>query len=341
MRRWKKVNTLIIVSLFLIIGCQDVADELVGKKPEGAKTINITMVAKSSVNPVFISAKIGAESVAKELSEKYSMIDVNIDWRTPKFESALGQEEKIMNAIKDGTDAIIVSCSDDSILTNAINTAVDSGIIVMTFDSDAPNSKRFSFYGANNEEIGMNVMSEVSNLIGAEGQVAVLGGSKTAPNIQKRVQGVLKSAEELNNIELLGPFYHEEDVENAVNMVKQVNEQYPNLKGWAMVGGWPFFSDKNLELLKSWDLKIVAVDALPVQLPYINEGIISTTFGQPTFKWGKICVEKIVDKLHLNKEVDEINEMKLIKVNTENLGGWSRQLRAWGYKDIPEKYLIM
>ena len=133
MRQWMKVNTLIVVSLFLIIGCQDVADELVGKKPEGAKTINITMVAKSSVNPVFISAKIGAESAAKELSEKYSMIDVNIDWRTPKYESALGQEEKIMNAIKDGTDAIIVSCSDDSILTSAINTAVDSGTILINY----------------------------------------------------------------------------------------------------------------------------------------------------------------------------------------------------------------
>ena len=118
MEQWSKVYILIFVSLFLIIGCQDVADELVGKKPEGAKTINITMVAKSSVNPVFLSARIGAESAAKELSEKYSMIDVNIEWRTPKFESPYGQEEKIIAAIKDGTDAIIVSCSDDSILTS-------------------------------------------------------------------------------------------------------------------------------------------------------------------------------------------------------------------------------
>ena len=341
MEQWLRMNLLIFVSLFFILGCQDVADELVGKKPEGAKTINITMVAKSSTNPVFLSARIGAETAAKELSEKYSMIDVNIEWRTPKFESPYGQEEKILNAIKDGTDAIIVSCSDDSILTSAINTAVDSGIIVMTFDSDAPNSERFAFYGANNEEIGINVMSELSSLIGAEGKVAVLGGSKSAPNIQKRVQGVLKTAEENSKIELIGPFYHEENVEDAVEIVKRVNEQNLDLKGWAMVGGWPFFNEELMDKIEPGKLKIVAVDALPVQLPYIEKGIVSSFFGQPTFKWGKVCVEKIVDKLHLEKKVEEINEMKLIKVNIDNLGGWSRQLRAWGYEGIPDKYLVM
>ena len=99
--------------------------------------------------------------------------------------------------------------------------------------------------------------------------------------------------------------------------------------------------DNLLNKIEPEKLKIVAVDALPEQLPYIEKGILNASFGQPTFRWGKVCVEKIVDKLHHNKEVEEINEMKLIKVNIENLGGWSRQLRAWGYKGIPDKYLVM
>jgi ribose transport system substrate-binding protein len=341
MRQWIRVNVIIVFSLFLAIGCQDVADELVGKKPDGARTINITMVAKSSVNPVFISAKIGAETAAKDLSEKYSMIDVKIDWRTPKFESAFGQEEKILNAIEEGTDAIMVSCSDDSILTSVINTAVDSGIAVMTFDSDAPNSKRFAFYGPNDEEIGENVMNELSKLIGGEGEVAILGGNRTGPNIQKRVKGVLNAAKKFNKIKIIDVFYHPENTEDAAAEVLRVNSLYPNLKGWAMVGGWPFFDDKLMDQLEPGKLKIVAVDALPVQLPYIENGIVSAFFGQPTFMWGKVSVEKIVDKLYHKKEVQEINEMKLIKVNLDNLGGWSRQLRAWGYEEIPDKYIVM
>jgi ribose transport system substrate-binding protein len=341
MKQWLRKNMLIGVSLLLIIGCQDVADELVGKKPEGAKTINITMIAKSATNPVFLSAKVGAEAAAKELSEKYSMIDVNIQWLTPKIESAYGQEEKIQSAVKNGTDAIIVSCSDDSILTKAINSAVDNGIIVMTFDSDAPNSKRFAFYGPNDEEIGRNVMDEVAGLIGEKGEVAILGGSKSAPNIQKRVEGIRKAAAKFENIKIVGEFYHPENAEESAAEVLRVNSLYPNLKGWAMVGGWPFFDNKLMDKIEPLKMKIVAVDALPVQLPYIEKGVVTTLFGQPTFRWGKVCVEKIVDKLHHEKEVDEINLMKLIKVSTDNLGGWSRQLRAWGYKGIPDKYLVM
>ena len=46
-------------------------------------------------------------------------------------------------------------------------------------------------------------------------------------------------------------------------------------------------------------------------------------------------------KIFNEKEVDEIIRLKPIPVTIDNLGGWSRQLRAWGYKDIPDKYLVM
>ena len=330
------------ITLFLlVIGCQDVADEFVGKKPENAKTINITMVAKSSTNPVFLSAKVGAESAAKELSEKYSMIDVKIDWRTPMTESPKEQAERIFNAVNDGTDAIIVACSDEETLTRAINGAVDHDVPVMTFDSDAPSSKRFAFYGPNDIEIGENVMIELVNHMGDKGQVAILGGNQSAPNLQKRVEGVQKAAAKFSGIEIVGEFYHNETVRDAAAEVIRVNNVYPELKGWAMVGGWPFFSDTLMDKLDPEKIKIVAVDALPVQLPYIEKGIVQVLLGQPTFKWGKVSVEKIIDKIYLEKDVSVINQMKLIRVSKANLGGWSRQLRAWGYKDVPRKYLMM
>jgi len=341
MRKYSKYVQLVFISLVLFTGCQRIADEMVGKKPENVQTINITMVAKSSSNPVFLSARIGAEAAAEDLSDRYSMIDVNINWRTPLEENAEEQAERIRNAVNDGTDAIIVSCSDDSVLTGAINFAVEKGAVVMTFDSDAPDSKRFAFYGPNDEQIGQNVMKELAPLIAYKGKVAILGGSNSAPNLQKRVKGVLNAAEEYDEIEIVGEFYHIENAESAMSEVLRVTELYPDLAGWAMVGGWPFFSEKFIDLFEPGRVKIVAVDALPVQLPYLDQGVVDVLLGQPTFKWGEVCVEKIVDKLYLEKEVDEINEMKLIRVSKDNLGGWSRQLRAWGYDGLPDKFIVM
>ncbi len=327
--------------IFVTISCQDVADEIVGKKPADARTINITMIGKSKANPVFLTARKGAEAAARDLSDKYSKIEVNIDWRTPKTESAEQQAERIQTAVEDGTDAILVSCSDDSILTAAINKAVDSGVPVMTFDSDAPGSKRFAFYGPDDVEVGEKITNKLAELIGENGQIAILGGNQNAPNLRQRVAGVRKAAEGYPDIEVVGEFYHEETAEAAAAEMLRVAEAHPNLKGWAMVGGWPFFDEALLKQLEPGKVRIVAVDALPMQLPYIETGIVDVFFGQPTFKWGEVSVQKIVEKIHLEEEVDEFNQMKLIQVWEDNLGGWSRQLRAWGYEDVPRKYLVL
>lgn len=340
MKIWKIVIIAAVISILAgVTGCQKVADELIDKKPEGAKKINITMIAKRADNPVFLSARAGAEAAAKNISEKYSMVDVAIDWRTPPHEDAQIQADRIRTAVLDGTDAIMVSCSDDSILTAAINAAVDSGVPVMTFDSDAPHSKRFAFYGPNDVETGEKVMTELIGLMGEQGRVAILAGNPGAPNLQKRVQGVQTIAAKHAGIEIVGIFYHDETAEAATAEVVRVNALFPDLKGWAMVGGWPLFSDALMSQIDPAKIKIVAVDALPVQLTYIEKGIVPVLLGQPTYRWGEIPVEKIVDKLHFDKQVPVMNEMKLIRVSKDNLGGWARQLRAWGYEDVPREYL--
>jgi len=322
-------------ALSLLAGCQYFDDAAI----EDVRTITITMVAKSESNPVFLSARLGAEAAAKDLSDKYSKIDVSIDWRTPLLEDANGQVERILAAVDEGTDAILVSCSDEQVLEAAINTAVEQGVPVMTFDSDAPDSKRFAFYGADDIELGETVMDELAELMGHQGQVAILAGSMNAPNLLKRVEGVKAAALKYPQIEIVGVFNHEETAQQAVDEVLRVNNAYPEINGWAMIGGWALFNDDLLDRIDPERLKIVAVDALPTQLAYVEKGVVPVLLGQPTFKWGKESVEKIVDKLHFEKDVPEINKLKLIRVSRANLGGWSRQIKAWGYQGVPGEYL--
>ena len=51
--------------------------------------------------------------------------------------------------------------------------------------------------------------------------------------------------------------------------------------------------------------------------------------------------EKIVDKVHFKKDVPVMNEMKLVRVTKDNLGTWARQLKDWGFTDVPAEYLQM
>jgi len=323
------------VLLYSLVGCQYFEDVSTLE----VRTITITMVAKSETNPVFMSAKLGAEAAAKDLSEKYSKIDVVIDWRTPLLEDPNGQAQRILAAVEEGTDAILVACSSEQILQAAIDKAVERGVPVMTFDSDAPNSKRFAYYGADDIELGESVMDELAELMDGKGKVAILAGSMNAPNLQQRVEGVKSAAFRYPWIEIVGVFNHEETARQAADEVLRVNNAYPEISGWAMIGGWALFNDTLIDRIDPEKLKIVAVDALPEQLPYVEKGIVPVLLGQPTFKWGKESVEKIVDKIHFDKDVPVINKMKLIRVSRANLGGWSRQIKAWGYEGVPDRYI--
>lgn len=331
--------SVVLISLVFLYGCGE--DQETGDKPAGVKKIVITMIAKSSANPVFLTAKNGAISEAKRISEKYKKIDVTIDWNTPETEDALEQVRRIRNAIKDKTDAIIVSCSDQDSLTSAINEAVDAGIPVMTFDSDSPQSKRFAFYGPDDIAMGESVMKRLAELIDGRGKIAVLGGNINAPNLRERVSGIQKAAAEYPEIELVGVYYHAENETESIREMLRVQELYPDLKGWAMVGGWPTFGSELMNKVEPGRIKIVAVDALPVQLEYVEKNIVQVLFGQPTFKWGTVSVETVIDKIYRDKKVNPINRLNTIPVTIDNLGGWSRQLKAWGYQDIPEKYYGM
>src|SRR5881397_1679862 len=153
------------------------------------KVYTIGLVAKSQGNPVFQAARVGANDAARDLGRKHG-IEIKIDWRTPNEEDAQKQAEAIEQLVLAGADGVAVSCSDANKLTDAINSAVKNGIPVATFDSDAPNSKRFVTFGVDDFKCGQEVMEELAKFMGGKGVVAVLAGNQNAPNLQKRVQGV-------------------------------------------------------------------------------------------------------------------------------------------------------
>lgn len=303
-----------------------------------APRYKIALIAKSSTNPVFLSARTGAEAAARELSQKHG-VSIEIAWLTPPQEDGQVQAQRIAQAVNEGASALLVSCSDAGKVTGAINDAVARGVPVMTFDSDAPESKRFAFYGVDDEATGRRVMAELAPLMGGKGKVAILAGNQNAPNLKRRVDGVKEEAAKSPGIQIVGVFNHIETPQDAAAEVIKVGNAYPDIQGWAFVGGWPLFTKTLLTDLSADKLKIVSVDALPAELPYVEKGLAPVLLAQPTYLWGHVGVETIIKKIHLKQDVPVITPMELVRVTKENLGAWARQLKEWGFTDVPEEYL--
>ena len=148
-------------------------------------------------------------------------------------------------------------------------------------------------------------------------------------------------AKKYPGITIINTFNHIETPQEAAAEVLRAQTANRDIDGWAMIGGWPLFTSTLLSDLDPKKVKIVAVDALPVELAYVDAGLAPVLFAQPTFLWGYVSVKTIVDHVYSKKDVPSYVKMDLVRVSKENLGTWARQLKAWGFTDVDPKYLAM
>jgi len=292
------------------------------------RTIIIGLVAKSQGNPVFQAARVGAEDAAKALGAKHKM-NIKIDWRTPNEEDAQKQAEAIEQLVLAGAEGLAVSCSDANKLTDAINRAVDNGVPVATFDSDAPASKRFVTYGVDDIECGKQTMEELARVMGGKGIVAILAGNQNAPNLQKRVQGAKEVAARFPGITIRDVYYHKETPQDAAAKVEQVMQANPDITGWCMIGGWALFTENALKW-QPGTVQCVSVDALPAQLAYIRSGHVPVLLAQQCYAWGQRSVELLIEKIVEHKNPPAVKEISaLIPVTMDNVDAFAKNWETW------------
>ncbi|MEY2429803.1 MAG: ribose transport system substrate-binding protein [Verrucomicrobiota bacterium] len=292
------------------------------------QSYTIGLVAKSQGNPVFQAARVGAEQAAKDLGAKYG-VSIKIDWRTPNEEDAQKQAEAIEQLVLAGANGIAVSCSDANKLTDAINSAVKNGVPVATFDSDAPASKRFVTFGVDDASCGEQVMDELAKIMGGKGVVAILAGNQNAPNLQKRVQGAKNAAKKHPGLKIRGTYYHKETPQDAASKFEQVMQANPDVNGWAMIGGWPLFTDNALKW-QPGTVKCVAVDALPPELAYLRSGHVQLLLAQQCYEWGYRSVEHLINKIHLKKDPAAVKDVSpLVPVTKDQVDAYAKNWEKW------------
>ena len=298
----------LIGAVALVSGCSQSGNDSNAGTPEsnsdssGSQTTErqsytVGVIAKAQANPVFQAARTGAFDAARDLSEQYG-IDVTIEWRTPNTEDAQKQAEFVELLTSQGVDGIAISCSDANLLTSSIDSAVTSGVDVCTFDSDAPDSKRFAYFGVDDFQAGKKVMEELAGVMGGQGVVAILSGNPNAANLSARVNGVREQAKQYPDIEVRDVYY--EPRETATDMaakMQQVQTSEPDISGWALVGGWPLYTDNALDGIYE-HAKIVSMDPLPLPLEYVRKGQVQVLVGQPYYDWGYKSVEIIINRRH-------------------------------------------
>lgn len=275
MRRISRV--LIVGVLAGAVACSGGGD----KAPSGGgQKLRFAVIPKSLDLPVFNYAKIGAERAAAALG------NVEIIWRASETADQLRQKEILESFITQRVDGIAISCLNGDFLTETINRAVDSGIPVVTWDSDAPNSKRHAFYGVDDFASGKILGDQAIALLKGQGEIAILT-SLGATNLQRRLDGAREALSKAPGIKILEVYDIKEDPVRVPEIIATATARYPELDAWISVGGWPVFTRNALAGIDPAKTKFISFDTIDPALDLLREGKVQVLLGQKYFGWGE------------------------------------------------------
>ena len=187
----------------------------------------IALVAKHTGNPYFDKVEQGAKEAAAELGDTFI-------FQAPATSDVAGQIELIDALIAQKVDVIGVSANDQDALVPVGKKAMDAGIKFMSWDSGvSPEGRLIHEAAASHEMIGRVEVQMVAEMIGYEGQIAILSAGATMTNQNTWIEWMKEELKDPKyaNMELVAVVYGDDDRQKSLNEAQGLFKSYPDLKG--------------------------------------------------------------------------------------------------------------
>jgi ribose transport system substrate-binding protein len=289
--------------------------------PAKPAALRFAVIPKALDIPVFNYAKIGAERAAAEMG------NVQVLWNAPATADQLKQKEILESFITQKVDGIAISALNGDFLTETINRAIDAGIPVTTWDSDAPNSKRIAFYGVDDRASGRIMGEQAIKLLNGKGKVAIIT-SLGAANLQTRLEGAREALAKAPGIQVVEVYDIKEDALRCAEVIATGSRRYPDLGAWLSVGGWPVFTRNATAGLDSTKTKMISFDTISPALDLLREGKVQVLLGQKYFGWGSESVKLLRDIKNGKRPASPIIDSGVDIVTKENVEQYAEQWKA-------------
>ena len=247
--------------------------------------ITVAIVPKL-VHPFFEDTRIGAEEEAQALG-------VTFEWQAPQTGDAALQVRMIEDLITKQVNAIVISPNEPASVVDVINDGLSKGILMMTFDSDSPDSDRVMYIGTDNKTAGQVQGETMREALGGSGKIGIITGGLGALNLNERIEGFRETVGP--DIEIVEVVATDDDLQKGLGVSEALLRAHSDLNGVACVsatGGptlaqvlqGPEFADR--------ELTIVAFDDLQAVLDAIEAGIIYATMVQRPVQMGKLSISQ-------------------------------------------------
>ncbi|HWX22198.1 MAG TPA: sugar-binding protein [Candidatus Binatia bacterium] len=290
-------------SLALVAALSGCGQKETTPSPEGApssgaaaqKKLKLAFVSNNAAN-FWTIARRGCEEAEKQLG------NVTVLFRIPSTGSAAEQQQILDDLLAAGVDGIAVSPVDPANETEALNKIAAQALLI-TQDSDAPNSKRVCYLGTDNIAAGVEAGKLIKEVLPNGGKIMVFVGKMDAQNAKERFAGI-KQELQGSKVEIIDVRTDDTDTVRAQKNAEDTLVKYPDVA--CLVGLWNYNGPAILNAVrdggKLGQVKIVCFDEEAETLNGVAQGQIYGTVVQQPFEFGKQTIQRMAAYLRGDKQ---------------------------------------
>jgi len=269
------------------------ASTLAGCGARHEATENYILVTANTRIDYWQVAAQGLQAAARELGVKAEVVG-------PEIYDPKAEKEEFLKVVQRQTrpSGILVSAADPNLMQDAIDTAVTSGIPVITIDADSPKSKRLTFIGTNNYQAGQTGGEVLASELRGKGDIVVYTMPGQA-NLDERLEGYKRVLARNPGIKVLQVVDIAGDPTKAYDATKALTE-----KGKAMPDG--FICLEALSCAEVADVldragirkkTVIAMDTMESTIEWMKRGMIRATIAQRPYTMAYFGT-RVLDDFH-------------------------------------------
>jgi ribose transport system substrate-binding protein len=222
--------------------------------------------------------------------------NLEFEFRMPAKGTAAEQQNIVNDLLAKGIKGIAISPTDPANQTQMLNKTAEQAVL-LTQDSDAPESKRACYVGTDNKAAGRQAGEEIKKALPNGGKIMVFVGMKDAQNGQDRYNGI-KEVLQGSKVEIIDLRTDDTNRTKAKANAADTLVKYPDVA--ALVGLWSYNGPAILGAVKDagkiGKVKIICFDEETPTLAGVRSGAISATVVQQPYKFGYESL-KLMDKV--------------------------------------------
>ena len=274
----------------LVVACAPAATATQAPAASGEK-LYIPVISKGFQHQFWQAVKAGSEQAAKDLN-------VEITFEGPESEAMVDKQvEMFQTALDKNPAAICLAAVDSKAFEPLLQKAKEANIPVIGFDSGVDSDIPVSTAATDNIAATALAADKMAELIGSEGEVAIIAHDQTSRTGIDRVKGFTDQiTSKYPNITIVDTQYGGGDHLKSTDLAKAIIQAHPNLKGFFGANEGSIIGVLNAvtELGMEGKIVVIGYDSGKQQMDAIRAGTEAGAITQNPVGIGYKCVEAAV-----------------------------------------------